>query len=282
MAENSNNTTQLENHATNVQIIHNDGGWGNSVRSVFIYATGALRLSLLRGGGTPASRAFIIGSTLATEAGAKFLHNAINDPNYVRAHMDNWRIVWKNNNPSGGTAEIHVNKDLETTSLVEAATSSENFVPPLGEAENFQNKDSSNISEVNNFIPDGRNTSLDEFSNKIFNSIIDFLSPILTPVKVGYSNELLADQLNYISIILFLMSIFIIVLLLAFMFNILIFIYSDKISKIFTNKYIKWYINFNKKIIAIELIFLGSSILYFMLTLSYGIHFLATHPIIFN
>jgi hypothetical protein len=78
------------------------------------------------------------------------------------------------------------------------------------------------------------------------------------------------------------MSIFIIVLLLAFMFNTIIFIYSDKISNFFTNKYIKWYINFNKKIIGIELILLGSSIIYFMLTLSYGIHFLATHPIIFN
>lgn len=81
---------------------------------------------------------------------------------------------------------------------------------------------------------------------------------------MGYSNELLADQLNYISIILFLMSIFIIVLLLAFMFNTIIFIYSDKISNFFTNKYIKWYINFNKKIIGIELILLDSSIIYLL------------------
>ena len=69
--------------------------------------------------------------------------------------------------------------------------------------------------------------------------------------------------------------------MIAFIFNIIIFIYSDKISNYFNNKYIKWYINFNKKIISIELIFLGSSILYFLFTLSYGIHFLATHPITF-
>jgi hypothetical protein len=60
------------------------------------------------------------------------------------------------------------------------------------------------------------------------------------------------------------MSIFIIVLLLAFMFNTIIFIYSDKISNFFTNKYIKWYINFNKKIIGIELILLDSSIIYLL------------------
>jgi len=114
----------------------------------------------------------------------------------------------------------------------------------------------------------------------IINNVMQYLRPILEPVKVSYSNELLANQLNDISIILFIMSIFIIILLIVFMFNILIYINSDKISNYFSNKLIIWYINFNKKIIGIELIFLGSSILYFMYILSYGLHFLATHPII--
>jgi hypothetical protein len=194
MAENTNNATQLENHATTVQIKYNDGvaeARGNSVRSIFIYTTGALRLSLLRGAGTLASRAFVIGSTLATFAGAKFLHNAINDPKYVKSHMENWRILWNKNNPSpkrsGGTVEVHVNADLETKSMVETITNS----PSVGNNEN------NNISGLNNLLIDSN--SLDELSNKIINSILDYLSPILTPVKVGYSNELLADQLNYIS-----------------------------------------------------------------------------------
>jgi hypothetical protein len=184
--------------------------------------------------------------------------------------MEIWRIMW--HNKSVGIAEIHVGADLETNTLFENIPNSENVIN--------NDNDVSNISIGNNFISDGN--SPDELSNKIINSVIDYLSPILSPVKVDYSNELLADQLNFISIMLFIMSIFIIVLLIAFMFNIVFFIFSDKISKIFTNKYIKWYINFNKKIIGIELIFLGSSILYFMFTLSNGIQFLATHPIILN
>lgn len=64
------------------------------------------------------------------------------------------------------------------------------------------------------------------------------------------------------------------------MFNIIILVYSDKLLNLFTNKYIRWYIGFNKKIIGIEIFFLGGSILYFMYMLSYGIHFIATHPII--
>jgi hypothetical protein len=135
--------------------------------------------------------------------------------------------MWKNNNPSEGTAEINISEDLETNNMVD------NIVNSI----NTESDNSSNITEVNKFISDGN--GIDELANKIFSLIMDYLNPILTPVKVDYSNELLADQLNYISIILFLMSIFIIILLIAFIFNTIIFIYSDKISNFFTNKYIK-------------------------------------------
>lgn len=38
----------------------------------------------------------------------------------------------------------------------------------------------------------------------------------------------------------------------------------------------------NKKLIGIEILFLGGTLLYFLFNLSYGIHFIATHPIRFN
>jgi len=120
---------------------------------------------------------------------------------------------------------------------------------------------------------------LDDFSDKFLNSFIDILKPVLSPVQVDYSNEILAQQIYGLSILLFILSVLIIFLLLAFMFNILVIIYSDKLMNLFTNKYIRWNIYFNKKIISIELLFLGGSILYFMYMLSYGIHFIATHPI---
>ena len=59
-------------------------------------------------------------------------------------------------------------------------------------------------------------------------------------------------------------------------------VYSDKLLNLFTNKYIRWYILYNKKVIGIEIAFLSISILYFMYKLSYGLHFIATHPITFN
>jgi hypothetical protein len=254
MVENYNSN----NHSTNVQVIHVDGSWASGIRSLFIYATGALRLSLLRGGGTPSSRAFIIGSTIGADAVSKIINNTINDPKYILSQFNNWRTLWDGQSE---TAEVYVEGDKETTSAVKDICQSI--------------KDGSN-----NFIPDGK--ALDEISNSIVSKFMGVFKSILEPVKVTYSNELLANQLNDLSILLFILSIFIIILLVGFMLNILVYLYSDKISNYFTNKYIKWYVNFNKKIIGIELLFLGSSILYFMYILSYGIHFLATHPIIFN
>ena len=90
------------------------------------------------------------------------------------------------------------------------------------------------ITEVkNSFLPD----NLDP--ENILNLIIQMLKPILEPISVDYSNELLANQIYVISIILFILSIMIIILLTAFIVNIIILVYSDKLMNFFTNKYIR-------------------------------------------
>lgn len=132
---------------------------------------------------------------------------------------------------------------------------------------------------VSPFSLNGQGSGIDDFSENLLNSVIKILQPVLEPVTVDYSQSMLAEQIYVISILLFILSVLIIFLLLAFMFNIIILTYSDKLMSLFTNKYIRWYIAFNKKIIGIEICFLGGSILYFMYMISYGIHFIATHPI---
>jgi hypothetical protein len=255
MVESTNNSTS---HTTNVQVIHDDGSWSNGIRSLFIYGTGALRISMMKGYGTPASRAFVVAGAIGTEALAKLLNNTINDPDYIKAHASSWKTIWDG---IGGRADIYVENDKETAKMVDELNKS---ISP----------------STNKFFPDGN--SLEDLYNKFISQFMDILRPILEPIKVDYSNEILANQLNDISIILFMMSILIFFLILAFMVNTLIYINSDRIYNYFSNKYIKWYVNFNKKIIGIELMFLGSSILYFMYMLSYGLRFLATHPIFFT
>lgn len=249
------NSEPSTSHNTTVQITHTEAGWSNSIRQIFVYGTGVFRLSLLRAGGSPGQRTFVIATTLASEAASKAINNAINDPSYVKNHIDNWKQIWKNSE----TIEIQVENDSDTMTQI-----------------------NENISQLNQNFNNFRGNELNDLADKLVNSIIDILKPVLSPVQVDYSNVLLADQIYGISIILFILSVLIIFLLIAFMFNILIIVYSDKLMNLFTNKYIRWYIAFNKKIVGIEICFLGGSILYFMYILSYGIHFIATHPIIIN
>ena len=249
-------------HTTNVQVIHSDGSWSSGIRSLFIYGTGALRISTLKAGGTPSSRAFVIASTLGADAVSKIFNNAINDPKYILSHIESWKTIWDG---ISDTAHIYVEGDKETSKIVDSIAKSNDSISNI----------ESSTTLNNNFISDG-------LSNDIVTYIMTILKPILVPVKVSYSNELLATQLYGISILLFILCIFIIIMLIVFIVNLLIYLNSDKIINYFNNKYIKWYVSFNKKIIRIELFYLGSTILYFMYTLSSGLHFLATHPITFN
>nr|WUR10574.1 hypothetical protein [Elmerina hispida] len=239
---------------TNTTIVHSNDGWAQGIKSIFIYGTGALRISLLRSGGTPMQRGFIIGSTIIADAASTALKNAINDPEYVEKHLNSWTRIYKGDNNS--SLEINVSKDEDTNKLANA------------------------VSETKNLFPE--DLDLKNLGEKIINGVLDLLRPILEPVHVDYSAQLLSNQIHGISILLFILSIMIFILLIGFIINLLIFVYSDKLINLFNNKYIKWYIIFNKKIIGIEICFIGSSLIYFMYMLSYGIHFIATHPIIIN
>ena len=135
-------------------------------------------------------------------------------------------------------------------------------------------------SSTSNFV--SGNNDLEDFGNRLLGYIMDSLRSVLQPVEVSYSNEVLANQINDISIILFIMSILITGLIIALIFNVIVLVNSEKILSYFKNKYIRMYISFNKKLLNIEVIVLGSTIVYYMYNLSMGIRFIATHPIIFS
>lgn len=246
----SNSTTT---NVTTTRIIHDDGSFSNTVRSLFIYGTGAFRLSLLKAslGGTPGSRAFVIASTIASDAVTKMVNNTINDPAYVRSHSDNWKAMWDQEK----TGEVRLEVDNDTVEkLASAANDSFNFIP----------------------------SDTDDIANTFLKGFFDKFQYILEPVQVDYSNSVLANQINDISILLFILSLLIIGLITVLIFNMFIYINMDRIINYFNNSFIRWYLSINKKLMSIEIFILGSSILYFMFTLSKGILFIATHPITIN
>ena len=73
----------------------------------------------------------------------------------------------------------------------------------------------------------------------IINYFIDKIISVLEPITVTYSNKLLADQIYFISIVLFIMSILVTGLILFLFLNIVIFTFSDKLLNLFTNKYVR-------------------------------------------
>jgi len=111
---------------------------------------------------------------------------------------------------------------------------------------------------------------------------MEMFRPILEPVTVNYSNELLANQIHDIGILSFILLLLIMMLFAFFLISVIILLYSDRIINFFNIKLIRWYLNLNKKFIAVETFLLGSLILYFMYNLSIGLHFIATHPITFT
>lgn len=235
--------------ATTTTIIHSNDGWAQGVKSIFIYGTGALRFHMLRSAGTPLQRTFVLGSTIAIDAASTALKTAINDPDYVEKHISSWLRTY---NKVTQVLELHVDNDSET------------------------------LSKLKEVGPSNESTSKFMSENQILETVLSYLKPILEPVTVEYSNELLANQIYGISILLFIMSVLMMILLLAFIINVTILVYSDKLITLFTNKYIIWYITMNKKLIGIEIIFLSVTLIYFMYSLSSGIHFIATHPIRFK
>jgi hypothetical protein len=73
------------------------------------------------------------------------------------------------------------------------------------------------------------------FKDTLIEGILEILKGVLAPVYVSKSNELLLNKIYGLSIALFIFSLLIIILFIGFILNILVFVYSDRILKYFTN-----------------------------------------------
>ena len=154
---------------------------------------------------------------------------------------------------------------------------------PFKAEDKGDNRTSNSITpNSSNTTPLFSNSEIDSYVNDLFNGLVETFGHILKPVSVNYSNEILSNQLYSISILLFILSIVILIILIAFLVNIISFMYSEKLLNYFTNKYIVKYITYNREIIKIEIIFVGFILIYFVYQLAFGLHYLATHPIVFN
>jgi hypothetical protein len=109
----------------------------------------------------------------------------------------------------------------------------------------------------------------------------DYLEKIFEPVQLSFSNELMSQQIKNLSIYLWILTVCLVIFFISLLFNIVLFIFSAKLTKYFTNKYILLYLSFNKKVIGFEIFMLSGWIFYLLDLLLSGLHYIAIHPIIF-
>jgi len=108
-----------------------------------------------------------------------------------------------------------------------------------------------------------------------------YLEKFFEPVQLSFSNEVMSQQIKNLSIYLWIITFFLSIFFISLLFNIALFIFSEKLTKYFTNKYILWYLSFNNKVIGFEIVMLSGWIIYILYLLLTGLHYIAIHPIIF-
>jgi hypothetical protein len=261
------NNEGIGSYTTERRIVHEDSSWSNTIRTLFINGSGGWRLMLSRNG-TPAQRVVIIGSSLIVDAFGRVIQNVVNDPNYAAAQHRAWLIIWNSRNRNSTT--VHV--DPVTQQTISSGSNSgivNTGTPGTGAS-------STEVSK--NMI--GGDFDLGALSESILNKIADYLDYIFEPVQLSFSNEVMSQQIQNVSIILWILTVCMSIFFIALLFNIALFIFSGKLQKYFTNKYILWYLSFNKKIIGFEIFMLSGWIFYILYLLLIGLHYIAIHPVI--
>lgn len=251
--------------STTTQIIHTNNTWADTIRTIFIYGIGSLRYVASR---SAAARAFVITSAVTGDLTSRVLTNVVNDPNSLQKLATNWGAIIS----PGSTDNSQANVTLDQQSVTVIETKVKEI-----------SKDSSSRAEcVGDSTANFSSTDINSMGEEWLKCIMSYLQPILEPIPVNYSNELLASQIQFIAVLSFLMIIITIFLFIVFTFNAIILIYRDQIIGYFKNKYIRAYLNLQTKLIALELIFLSGWILYSLYIISVGLQFIARHPITFS
>ena len=238
--ENTSHRTVIER-----KIIIDNGNWSDTIRTLFIYGSATYKVMLTRG--NPRSRVFIITGAVTADLLAKVASNVINDPTYIRAHVQNWKITRNTIYPDA--VDVDITQDKE-------------FVK--------------NIS--NKFLPEDLSNQIDAITQEILKNILSFFQP----QTVNYPVDLLMDQHHYLAIFLFLLILLLFFFILNLAYVTALLVFKDRILSYFKNKYILQFLRLQYNIMHIEFIFLIVFVLYDFYSIFKISYFLCTYPIDVN
>lgn len=240
-----------------VKDVYTHGSWPDTVRTIFIYGTGALRYVAKK---TPTGKIAVTVGTIAIDISAQAAKRIVDDPHWFGEHLKKFKIIrGQNNNPE----ELHV----EAGDDKEALNRISNSATSVTEGDSTAS-----------FLPTNENFLIDNIKiEDFFSYVIQIFK--LNPVIVDYPQTLLAEQHQGLALSLFVLSLSAIIIFISLVFSVIFFSLRDRIKSYFKNRYILSYLNLNFKLIVIELSFLSLVLLYDLFYTVKIAHFLFTHPI---
>ena len=114
----------------------------------------------------------------------------------------------------------------------------------------------------------------------VLSKIVNYLNYVFEPVQHNFTIEVMSNHVVNLSLLLVILTALIILFFISFLFNLIIYLFSERLLSYFTNIYILWYIKINKKLIAVEIMILSGWIFYLLCVLLKVLHYLATHPVV--
>jgi len=84
----------------------------------------------------------------------------------------------------------------------------------------------------------GVDIDLAQISDSILTKIVNYLSYIFEPVQHSFTIDIMSNHIQNISILLFILTAIIFIFFISFLFNVTLFIFSNRLMSYFTNKYI--------------------------------------------
>jgi hypothetical protein len=84
----------------------------------------------------------------------------------------------------------------------------------------------------------GIDIDLAKISSNVISKIVNYLNYVFEPVQHTFTNEIMSTHLQNISLLLFILTALILRFFISFLFNLTLFIFSDRLINYFKNKYI--------------------------------------------
>ena len=222
---------------------------------------------------TPSQQFFILSTTILAESASRLITNSLNDPSYIRAQIHNMRAIWQGDD----SANVYLNSHA----VQGTGVNSSNTLPGSSLVSPSVSSSAGVTDEIaKNML--GVDIDLAKICESILSKIVNYLNYIFEPVQHTFTIDIMSNHIQNISILLFILTAIIFIFFISLLFNMTLFLFSERLLKYFTNKYILWYLKFNQKIIAFEIIILSGWIGYLLYVLLTGLHYIATHPVIYS